>query len=484
MQKIYFMIIALAIFSFVSNAQNLVLNGDMEAWDDAVTPTSWTKAEQVEQEMITIHGGTYSAKQTAGTKDIQQDVAIIEGHTYQIMYYFLDNDVDARSRIWGGFRDASGFVGDVAPFQPSTFSSDDPLWVEYSVTAVAPAGATVFRFEVRSYNDNAGSGIVYYDDFSVVDVTPSEPVVEISSPAGNGDGHISWNIDGTSTLQYDMTAIQLTALTIGTHQLIIKLVDDADADLSPSVADTLNFEVVDNNGPSIVFNGDVEAWQDATALDAWTTGLLVMQDDVTVHGGTYSIKQTVDGRQDISQDVDVIEGHTYEIKFYLYDNDVNAKGRIWSAFRDASGVVGDNSIFQPSTYSIDQDAWVEYSAIVEAPVGATIFRFEVRTFDGDATGGVVYYDDFSIVDLTTVGVKPVANRSIVNIYPNPVKDILTVEGQNISSVEIIDINGKTVKTIRNIASKKNINVSNLTQGIYFVKVVDAKDTKVTKLIKL
>jgi hypothetical protein len=485
-----------------------VLNGDMEAWDDANTPASWTKAENLTQETTTVHGGTSSAKQTHdGTKDIMQEIAVQPGRTYEVTYYYLDNDPNARSRMWGGFRDASGWIGDNSAFQPSSYSTDDANWVVFSETAVAPAGVEVFRFEVRTYNEGAGGGSVYYDDFSLIDVTPVDPIVEISSPAddfvttsnnieidflvtnfdvataGNGDGHIHWYIDGNMTMKYDVDPIQLTGLTTGMHQFIIKLVDDAHQDITPMVADTLNFEVLDNDGPNIVFNGDVESWTDATTLDAWTKAENVEQEMTIVHGGTYSVKQTHDGTKDLMQDITVVPGHAYEVKFYLYDNDPNARARMWGGFRDGSSWSGDNSAFQPSSYSVDQEGWVEFSAVAIAPAEADTFRLEVRTYNEGAGGGSIYFDDFSIVDLTTVGIRPVAQAQ-VSIYPNPANNTITVNANQLETVEIMDINGKTVKRVANADVNQSIDVSNLQQGIYFVKTKSQSGIKVSKLIKL
>ncbi len=82
---------------------------------------------------------------------------------------------------------------------------------------------------------------------------------------------------------------------------------------------------------------------------------------------------------------------------------------------------------------------------------------------------------------TTTGINLILNNSSeLNIYPNPVKDILTIEGENISTVEIIDINGRVVKTINNIKSSKIIDISSLNQGIYFIKTGNT----VQKLVKL
>ena len=50
--------------------------------------------------------------------------------------------------------------------------------------------------------------------------------------------------------------------------------------------------------------------------------------------------------------------------------------------------------------------------------------------------------------------------------------------------KIMDINGKLVKSINMISSKKAIDVSAFKQGIYFVETTTKTETKVIKLVKL
>ena len=80
------------------------------------------------------------------------------------------------------------------------------------------------------------------------------------------------------------------------------------------------------------------------------------------------------------------------------------------------------------------------------------------------------------------GVTTIENiNSKLLIYPNPVKDVLTIDGVY-NSVEIYDIYGKLV-LISN--AKKTINVSTLSDGVYFVNintnnVISVKKITVTK----
>jgi hypothetical protein len=79
--------------------------------------------------------------------------------------------------------------------------------------------------------------------------------------------------------------------------------------------------------------------------------------------------------------------------------------------------------------------------------------------------------------------KPKIEQSNISIYPNPVKNIVTIAvnsntipGQTIS---IINLAGNTVYQTSNFSNQQTIDISNLPGGIYFVKVGD----EVTKLLK-
>ena len=175
MKKIYFLIMLAALIAIpvgITHAQNLVLNGDLELWDDPANPTDWDKAENISQE-TTVHSGTYSAGHTSssdGTQDLQQNVSgIAGGANYTISYYFLDNVTDAKTRIWSYWLQGTSTLDpNGAELRPSTYSFNNPDWQHFSVSLTAPANADGFRFEVRVYHENnVTGGMVYYDDFSV-----------------------------------------------------------------------------------------------------------------------------------------------------------------------------------------------------------------------------------------------------------------------------------------------------------------------------
>ncbi|MBI2279642.1 MAG: T9SS type A sorting domain-containing protein [Bacteroidetes bacterium] len=76
---------------------------------------------------------------------------------------------------------------------------------------------------------------------------------------------------------------------------------------------------------------------------------------------------------------------------------------------------------------------------------------------------------------------PVMN-TLVRIYPNPTSTLLTIDTELvIKEVVVIDIAGQIIKSVVPKANK--IDVSNLSNGIYFIKVVGEEQTIIQKFVK-
>ena len=78
------------------------------------------------------------------------------------------------------------------------------------------------------------------------------------------------------------------------------------------------------------------------------------------------------------------------------------------------------------------------------------------------------------------GVSTIPSYADIQMYPNPCTDLLTLEGETIRTVVIVDLAGKVVLS----TSNKQINVSSLPQGIYTVTVISEGGQIIKKLVKL
>ncbi len=238
--KKYYLLSILAILAFSVSAQNLVLNPGFEAWDDATHPTSWTKAENVDQESVAanVHSGTYSAKHTGGTKDIAQDIAVTAEKEYQLSFWYkvVPGDGDD-SRIWCVWEDGSG-AGLYDDTQGSIRGPDGGYlpngtgeWLYYSAIVTAPAAAAALALEVRTYS----GAVTYWDDFVFEELADVAPPVVVFSPL---EAATSVAINSNITLTFDEAILNVggTEITDASALVELKLTDNAGADVASTVS--------------------------------------------------------------------------------------------------------------------------------------------------------------------------------------------------------------------------------------------------------
>ena len=95
-------------------------------------------------------------------------------------------------------------------------------------------------------------------------------------------------------------------------------------------------------------------------------------------------------------------------------------------------------------------------------------------------GGPVAEDTWGIY----LGVNDVNLAESIKIYPKPAKDILHISVEDgaiaIEKVQIINITGRSVKTVTDNLQK--IDISNLNEGVYFIKITFNKGVLVEKIV--
>ena len=132
----------------------------------------------------------------------------------------------------------------------------------------------------------------------------------------------------------------------------------------------------------------------------------------------------------------------------------------------------------PYTYSLDDLVYVEDSLFSNL----TQNKYTVYVMDSNAC------KVSKIVDLTS----PVSSedRKIpnLNIYPNPVKELLTVEGmensEHISLLKLLNISGEILHMKEyETNTRLQLNVSHLQPGVYFIKIINKDKTYLSRFIK-
>jgi hypothetical protein len=82
------------------------------------------------------------------------------------------------------------------------------------------------------------------------------------------------------------------------------------------------------------------------------------------------------------------------------------------------------------------------------------------------------------------GVSNMTNEIIVNVFPNPAKDQITVIVSDNASVELFDVNGKQVVAQTNVTANTSyqINSSNLASGVYTLKIGTEKSFTAKRVV--
>lgn len=96
-----------------------------------------------------------------------------------------------------------------------------------------------------------------------------------------------------------------------------------------------------------------------------------------------------------------------------------------------------------------------------------------------ANGFGDYIDSVDVKATGSLAVKEMTKPTSVTVssYPNPANNVITVNvnGSNDNLVKIVDVLGKTIY-VEKIGASKKVDVSNLSNGVYILKVTTASGT--------
>ena len=86
---------------------------------------------------------------------------------------------------------------------------------------------------------------------------------------------------------------------------------------------------------------------------------------------------------------------------------------------------------------------------------------------------------------TGVGIESTSSQEILHIYPNPTKNLVTIQTNNTGrySIEITSLNGQIIHSFISNQDSQQINLSPYPKGVYFITVRSNKSTITEKIIK-
>ena len=69
----------------------------------------------------------------------------------------------------------------------------------------------------------------------------------------------------------------------------------------------------------------------------------------------------------------------------------------------------------------------------------------------------------------------------IEIFPNPASEYIKIKGIEKASVEVYDLLGNLIISQKNVTENAQINLSKLSSGSYFVKIIDKAEITVEKI---
>jgi hypothetical protein len=184
-----------------------------------------------------------------------------------------------------------------------------------------------------------------------------------------------------------------------------------------------------------------------------------------------SIQQTSDGGYIVAGTTSSSDGDITDVN--------NGESDYWIIKLDESG----NKVWDKTLGGSDSD---NATSIQQNSEGGHIIAGYTKSSDGDITDGNNGGYDFWIIKLgteTPSNVNKIETENMFSLYPNPAKSQVIVKTNALEALEqvlITDMTGKIVKQFETQKSTTEIDVSNLVNGIYFVKAAGVSQKLVKK----
>ncbi len=132
---------------------------------------------------------------------------------------------------------------------------------------------------------------------------------------------------------------------------------------------------------------------------------------------------------------------------------------------------------------VSSDNYTTHSATFIAPAtDVYYFGFHNNSFPG-SNQTFAFFDTFNF---TTTLSNPDYQRSGFSILPNPAHEFIKFSGTDveITAVQIVDMNGRMIKHIDTFNSNDQIDISELSKGVYLVRITTENDQWNQKFLKI
>jgi uncharacterized delta-60 repeat protein len=131
--------------------------------------------------------------------------------------------------------------------------------------------------------------------------------------------------------------------------------------------------------------------------------------------------------------------------------------------------------------SIQQDGKIVVAGFSETTTGNVGDIIALARYNGDPSSLTANTETISAVTD-----KKLSNSSTIKLFPNPVKNLLNIDGMDASSaktISIVNINGRVIQTTTTSNSTHTWNIASLPAGAYYLLIADKKKTMSLEFVK-
>ena len=368
-----------------------------------------------------------------------------------------------------------------------TISTDE--WTKHTVNLDAYAGQDVYV--AFRHHDCEDEFIMMIDDIAIMEA--GMPSITLHGPNSVVAGHAATFSatcdDNNATVQWTLEGAMPSAATgyivvatwdeEGTYTVTAVATNSVGSDIA-----TITVTVIDCSNPTLPYYTDFEelgglgCW---TAIDANNDGLTwEYEEDFGAINYSWD-EEAEDGVTPddylVSPALTLPQGSTCELSYTIAPAGLFDYEEHYSVYVSTTGCSVSDFTDCLFSETFDGEEWYyERNLDLSQYAGHTVY-IAFRHHDCYDQMAIALYD---VTVTATEGNAENTSHASVSVYPNPTNGIVNIEGDDILSVEVIDITGRMVMIQESAGS---IDMSQLPNGIYAIRTVTEAGTSLQKVTK-
>jgi len=189
--------------------------------------------------------------------------------------------------------------------------------------------------------------------------------------------------------------------------------------------------------------------------------------------------QIASGLYYVSQTINNCESARATITFNSVTVPATPTGSATQTFQDGATI---------ANLVLDQNSVIWYATHNDALLEVNPLATSTLLIDGNSYFGVISINNCTSLPFEVTVNVTLSNNDFIKgdltYYPNPIEDILNINySDNITQINIFDILGKQKKSFDTNSKEININLSDLSTGIYLVELKTSTKKQVIKIVK-